>query len=67
MISSVGVNPIAFSMARMAVDMCDTGQMPQILAVMSGASSKFLPFRNPSKKRGGSQILSFRLYSVSGR
>ena len=46
------MNPIAFSIARMAVDMCETGQMPQIRAVMSGASSKLLPFRKPSKKRG---------------
>ena len=32
--------------------------MPQMRAVMSGASVKLRPCRKPSKKRGGSKMLS---------
>jgi hypothetical protein len=35
------------------------GQIPQIRAVMSGASVKLRPRKNASKNRGGSKIFSF--------
>jgi hypothetical protein len=38
-----------------------TGQMPQIRAVMSGASRKERPWSSASKKRGGSKIRSSTL------
>ena len=39
--------------------------MPQIRAVMSGASSNERPRRSASKKRGGSKILSFGVHDLA--
>ena len=52
------VTPNAFSIACTALIWYATGQMPQIRAVMSGASEKARPRRNASKNRGGSKMRS---------
>jgi hypothetical protein len=46
--------PSASSIALKALVMYATGQIPQIRAVMSGASANERPRRKASKKRGGS-------------
>ncbi len=46
--------PTTSSIARTALVWYATGQMPQMRAVMSGASVYARPRRNASKKRGGS-------------
>ena len=57
---SCGVSPTPHtcSIAAAELAMYAIGQMPQIRAVMSGASVNCRPRRSASKKRGGSKILN---------